>query len=227
MSDEADIKLREQQKRDKAKERNRRYRERHPERLKAKREKIAEWNRAYQREWYKKNQDRLKKKQRVYYRANREEVLAYQKAYEARNRPHTAKRMAAWVKRKCEADPAYRTILRKRVLKSMKKRRAEDPAFRIVGNLRRRLRSYVAKKGDRMMALIGCTLDEFRDHLERQFEPWMNWSNYGNERGKWVVDHIVAVAKYDLTDPEQQRACFHFKNLRPLCHVENGLKGDS
>ena len=45
----------------------------------------------------------------------------------------------------------------------------------------------------------------------------MTWDNYG----KWHVDHIIPVSRFDLTDPEQQKICFHFTNLQPLWGGEN------
>lgn len=58
-------------------------------------------------------------------------------------------------------------------------------------------------------------------HLESQFEPGMTWEN----RRKWHIDHIIPCAAFDLTDTEQQRACFHYTNLRPLWASENISKG--
>jgi hypothetical protein len=55
-----------------------------------------------------------------------------------------------------------------------------------------------------------------------RFRPGMTWENYGPV---WHVDHIKPCAKFDLTDPDQQRACFHFSNLQPLFADENLRKG--
>lgn len=51
----------------------------------------------------------------------------------------------------------------------------------------------------------------------------MSWENYGSY---WHVDHKIPCAKYDLTDPNQQKACFHFSNLQPLEASENIRKSD-
>ena len=67
--------------------------------------------------------------------------------------------------------------------------------------------------------LIGCSKRELVTHIEAQFLPGMTWENYG--RGGWEMDHINPCASFDLTDPEQQRNCFHFTNLRPRWAAEN------
>lgn len=57
-----------------------------------------------------------------------------------------------------------------------------------------------------------------------QFEPGMTWENYGTE---WHVDHIVPCSYFDLTDPEQQRICFNYRNLQPLWAKDNLEKSNS
>jgi len=78
------------------------------------------------------------------------------------------------------------------------------------------------KKASCTMALIGCSLPELRAHLEALFLPGMTWEKYGF-RG-WHVDHIRPCASFDLTDPAQQRACFHYTNLQPLWAKDNLAK---
>lgn len=81
------------------------------------------------------------------------------------------------------------------------------------------------RKSASTLTLLGCTIRQLRDHLESQFGPGMTWDNYGL-RG-WHIDHKRPCASFDLTDPEQQAACFHFSNLQlqPLWAEENLRKG--
>jgi len=44
-------------------------------------------------------------------------------------------------------------------------------------------------------------------------------------QGVWHVDHIKAVANFDLEDEEEQKKCFHYTNLQPLWAEDNLKKG--
>lgn len=74
------------------------------------------------------------------------------------------------------------------------------------------------------MRLLGCSIADLCQHLEKQFREGMTWDNYC--RFGWHVDHIKPCASFDLLDPAQQRACFHYTNLQPLWHWENAAKSD-
>ena len=74
------------------------------------------------------------------------------------------------------------------------------------------------------MKLLGCTLDAFRAHIEKQFQPGMTWDNYGKEG--WEIDHIIPCSSFDLSIPGSQRVCFNYSNLQPLWHIDNMKKGN-
>jgi hypothetical protein len=44
--------------------------------------------------------------------------------------------------------------------------------------------------------------------------------------GIWHIDHITPCTAFDLTDPEQQKKCFHYTNLQPLWASDNIRKGN-
>ena len=47
----------------------------------------------------------------------------------------------------------------------------------------------------------------------------MSWDNYGIEG--WHMDHIIALANFDLQDPEQFKRACHYTNLQPMWAKEN------
>lgn len=73
------------------------------------------------------------------------------------------------------------------------------------------------------LELVGAGIAQVKKHLEAQFKPGMNWENHG--KLGWHIDHITPCAKFDLSDPEQQKKCFHYTNLQPLWWQENLSKG--
>lgn len=64
---------------------------------------------------------------------------------------------------------------------------------------------------------FGCSVDDLILHIESIFLDGMTWDNHG----KWHIDHIKPCCAFDLTDPKQQRDCFHYSNLQPLWAVDN------
>lgn len=84
----------------------------------------------------------------------------------------------------------------------------------ILNNLRSRL-SHALKRNSKnahTITYLGCSIEELKQHLEKQFEFGMNWENYG----KWHIDHIRPCASFDLSKLEEQCKCFNFNNLQPL-----------
>jgi hypothetical protein len=79
------------------------------------------------------------------------------------------------------------------------------------------------KKSHSIMELTGCTLEFLRGYLESRFLADMTWENYG--KFGWHIDHIRPCASFDLSDPEQQKICFHYTNLQPLWAKDNHSKG--
>jgi hypothetical protein len=103
-----------------------------------------------------------------------------------------------------------------------------NPQFAIANLLRGRINKAFAgkiKKCDSTEKLLGCSWGEFTKYLETKFTDGMTWGNRGKGMGKWHVDHIIPPPCFDLTDPEQQRICFHWANLQPMWEPQNCSKG--
>ena len=107
--------------------------------------------------------------------------------------------------------------------KWQKNRLLNNPNFKLVRNLRRRIWSVLKNntKSDTTMSLLGCSIEEFKKYIEKKFEDGMDWNNYG----VWHIDHIIPCAQFDLSDPEQQKICFHYTNLQPMWGENNMKKG--
>lgn len=95
--------------------------------------------------------------------------------------------------------------------------------YRLRINLRNRIRKAVqsGQKTGSAVRDLGCSIPEFKRHLEAQFAPGMSWENYGYGPGKWNIDHIQELCLFDLTDRSQFLRAAHYTNMRPLWHEEN------
>jgi hypothetical protein len=146
--------------------------------------------------------ERSRRRSRAFRAENRELCNARSKASEAKKSDHYKAKRAAYMRDKAANDPAYRlqSNLRLRVLQAIKKCGAAKSAF--------------------TQELLGCSYEEARQHLAAQFLPGMTWENHG----EWEIDHIRPCASFDLTDPAQQRECFHYSNLQPLWRFDNRSK---
>lgn len=143
-----------------------------------------------------------------------------------RNRESYAKYREKNIKRTRQYKLDNSDWWREYMLNYTKKRKRESVEFRIKHNLRSRIRYALLgkNKSKSTMELLGCTIEEFKYHLESQFKDGMSWDNYG--RYGWHIDHIRPCSSFDLTNPEQQKECFHYTNLQPLWAEENLKKGD-
>ncbi len=91
--------------------------------------------------------------------------------------------------------------------------------IRVQSLVNQALRVRLISKQSRTMQIIGCSLDEFKLHIERQFLDNMTWEN----RSDWHIDHIVPLAS--AKTEQDVIALNHFSNLRPLWATENLAKG--
>jgi len=181
------------------------------ERVKEYKLKTKEHRREYDKHYFLKNKEKRKKQQKIWALKNKEKLNKQQK-----HRYH------AYINLRL-AKKEYQLKNRVQINKRMKHRYHTDINFRLLTNCRKRVLAALkgSDKSASTIKLIGCTIDELRQHIESKFESWMTWENHG----LWDIDHIQACAKFDFTYPEQQRECFHWSNLQPLDHIENMKKG--
>ena len=160
----------------------------------------------YSKKYRKKNEEYISAWHKAHNKKNAISISKQKQGYYIRKRDHIIKRSMAYAKKVSLANTK------------------QGINFRIVRACRTRVWNLLKGnfKSASTMALVGCTGDELRKHLESKFEPWMTWKNYG----KWDIDHIIPCAKFDVECPVQQHACFHYSNLQPMEHIANIKKRD-
>ena len=89
------------------------------------------------------------------------------------------------------------------------------------------------KKGDSIKNILGYSIEELKEHLEHQFEDWMNWDNLGltatKEKETWQIDHIIPVNTFNILEigDEEFKKCWALTNLRPLdSYINNRRPND-
>ena len=78
-------------------------------------------------------------------------------------------------------------------------------------------------KKSKSIDIIGCSFEEFQEHLESKFESWMTWENKGIYNGElnygWDIDHIIPLSS--AKTEEDVIKLNHYTNLQPLCGYTN------
>ena len=177
--------------------------------------------------WYAENKERKKEATAKWRVENRERYKEGNAKYCAENKERRKEINAKWraenKERKKELAAKWRAENKEKITKQIMQRYYSDTNFRLVYLLRNRIRTAIKKgcKSAQTMELLGCSIEEVKSHLESQFTEGMTWDNHG----EWHIDHIIPCASFDLTDPEQQKKCFHYTNLQPLWASENISKG--
>jgi hypothetical protein len=144
----------------------------------------------------------LKKK---YYDDNKESISINKKEYYKKNREVLIKR-----------NIIYSNIKYKK-----------DILFRISSCIRSLIRQSLKNNGHnknlKTSQILGCSFLDFKNHLEKQFQPWMNWENYGLYNGTlnygWDIDHIIGLK--NGKSEEEIIKLNHFSNLQPMCSYYN------
>jgi hypothetical protein len=156
--------------------------------------KIKENKKEYDKEYYQNN----KEKSKEYYQNNKEKIKEYRKI----NKEHFKQYYKKYQKNKKEIDYLYKLThnIRSLILKSIKKQ------------------GY--SKNTKTYQILGCTYEEFKKHLERQFKIGMNWNN----QGLWHLDHIIPVSL--AKDEAELLRLNHYTNFQPMWAIENISKGN-
>jgi hypothetical protein len=157
------------------------------------------------RENYAENRGGIREYLREHGRKRRERhgdrLNAEKREYVAANRQKVTDRQNRWAKEKLKEDEMF--ALKKRLRSLM------SNAFRSVA---------IAKSAE-TEAILGCSFEAFKAHIESQFLSGMTWAN----REQWHLDHIVPLAT--AVTAEDVVRLNHFTNYRPLWAADNIAKG--
>ena len=140
------------------------------------------------------------------------------------------------------SNKLYRQENKDKINAYYKNRRENDAAY----NLRRivsssiltMIKSHGSSKKGSIISCLSYTMQELKEHIEKQFEPWMTWNNHGkydavtwNDNDQltwtWQLDHIIPHSDLSYTSMKDQnfQKVWALSNLRPYSSKQNVLDG--
>lgn len=140
--------------------------------------------------WNQENKEKNKKTWKIYYQKNRKSLIEKSTKWNQENKERFNKNQRE------NRDP-IRNSISTRINKVLRKYLNEG-------------------KQHPIEHYLGCTIEEYKSHLEKQFTSEMNWENYGKNK-YWEIDHIYPLSK---------GGNFHYTNCQPLTITENRQKSN-
>lgn len=162
---------------------------------------------------YFKNRDKVIANSKKWTENNKEYRKEYRRQYNIKNKEIENKKCKDWYKNnKDKVNEWYRNKI------------ATDPLFKLTSNIRGLIRISIKGNGyskkSKTYQILGCSFEEFKQHLESKFTEGMTWKN----QGKWHMDHIypVSLAKNE----EDIVKLNHYTNFQPLWAEDNIKKSN-
>jgi hypothetical protein len=169
------------------------------------------------------NKEKVNEATRKWREENPDKIKNYSKDYRKKNLDEITKKIKIW-----------KSENKDKINNNERKRRANDKLYKLSRNIKSLIWSSFNKKGytkkSRTHHILNCSFDEFKQHLESKFLPWMNWDNYGLYNGElnhgWDIDHIIPMSS--AINEEDVIRLNHYTNLQPLCsYINRYIKKDN
>ena len=179
--------------------------------------------------WYKKNAEKLREESRQYRKNNPEKVKKTQK--DCNSKPKRIKKQKKYIENwKNSRTPESIKKNKDRRMVWERNKIKNDNLYKLTrmarAVIRCAFRNKGKKKSSKSQKILGCTFKQFKLHIEKQFESWMNWDNHGVYTGRynetWQIDHIIPMETAKTV--EDIIRLNHYTNLRPLCSKKNSEK---
>jgi hypothetical protein len=200
---------------------------------------------AYQREWRRKNRDKIKEQNKKYREANREKTKAYHKEWRDKHREQLNEKQRerykenpdAFKERKARYVEAHLEDVkksRKRYNEENRQKRTDyertkrqtDPVYRFRTSFMCLISQYLRKRGYKggkgVWEIVGCDFETFLQYIKSQFSEGMCLENYGHSGECWNIDHIIPISTAKNDDDLERLN--HYTNLRPMWAHENYIK---
>ena len=153
-----------------------------------------------QKEWRDKNPEKIKNHKKQYYENNRDKIRSLQK----------------------KNYNEIRDVIIKNQNNYERNRRKTDVNFRLFRNTRRRIHHALngKSKSSSTREILGIDIETYRSWIEWQMTPEMNCEII-------EIDHVNSICLFDVSDVEQLKEAFNWRNAQPLLkkyHQQKGTK---
>jgi hypothetical protein len=166
--------------------------------------------------WQENNKDKVKENTKLYREKNKEKILEWDKEWKNQNPEYHKEYNKKWKNQNPEYHKEYlknnREYINQRVALNSKKRREENTHIKLQESIRSTIQRKIKNKTKKSIEYLGCSYEEYKIYLEKQFDENMTWDNYGSY---WEIDHLIPLSK---------NGSFHYINTRPLSVTENRKK---
>lgn len=175
-------------------------------------------NKDKRKQYYIDNIEQIRQKDTVRYNSNKDKKKQYNKNYYCKNSEKIKLEKVTHRKQNRDSINKYNREYYKNV------------SHRLAKNLRGRLscaiqRNFDGSRDGSFVKDLGCSIEEFRSFIEKKWTKGMSWDNYGWGNDKWHLDHIIALANFDLTNDTDFKKAVHYTNYQPLWQLDNFKKG--
>ena len=173
--------------------------------------------------------------------ANKKYYLNHKNKIDKRNKSYNLSHKDEIKKQRKQYYQANKQYIGEQKRKYNKRRRSVDPFFKIRNYVSKQIWCVLKKNNSNKNKL---SITKFIDvkklfsHIESQFEPWMNWDNYGkydlntwdennSNTWTWQLDHIIPQSDlpYVSMEDDNFKKCWNLSNLRPYSSKLNVLDG--
>lgn len=168
------------------------------------------------KKWDEENADKYQEYLKKYYEDNKEDRLKYSKEFYKNNREKYKK-----------MRKEYYYANKVTIYEQIKYKRKNDGLYKLKHNIRSSITQAIKRKGyfktTKTEEMLGCSFEEFKLHIESQWESWMSWDNHGLYNGErnygWDMDHIVPIN--EANNENELINLNHYTNFQPLCSYLN------
>ena len=182
-----------------------------------------EKNNKHQKEYYKKNKEKILLQKKEYNKKNKEKNNKYNKEYYKNNKEKEKKRRALYRKKNKDKILLYRKKNKRKKLKYLKERKKIDPIFKLRGcissNIYGALKAQGYTKNTKTFNILKCEYNFFMDWLNGKAS---NGYTYGIDN--LHLDHVIPISLAETED--EAYLLNHYSNFQLLTSEDNISKGN-